>query len=88
MRWNTSTRLALDGAVETARAGDGLVTTAGVAEMHSISANHLAEVLQQLVREGIAQSVRGVGSAYRLERPAKEITLLQIVGSSMICNPI
>ncbi|MBL8692872.1 MAG: Rrf2 family transcriptional regulator [Planctomycetes bacterium] len=79
MRWNTSTRLALYAAVEMARAGDGLVTAAGVAEKHGISAHHLAKVLQQLVRAGIAQAVRGVGGGYRLARPAKEITLLQIV---------
>jgi Rrf2 family protein len=79
MKWNKSTRFALYAAIEMAAAGNGLVTIPAVADKYRISAHHLAKVMQQLQRAGIAASVRGVGGGYRLTRPAREITLLDVV---------
>lgn len=79
MKWNKSTRFALYAALEMARAGDDLVQIPSLAEQYGISAHHLSKVMQQLVRAGLARAVRGVGGGYALTRPAKEITLLDIV---------
>ncbi len=79
MKWNKSTRFALYAALEMARGGDDLVTTTAVAEKYNISANHLAKVLQQMARSGLAIAARGVGGGYRLARNPKEISLYDIV---------
>lgn len=79
MKWNKSTRLALYAALEMAEANGRLVTAAGIAAKYGISTHHLAKVLQQLVRSGLAQAVLGVGGGYRLAKPSKEITLLDVV---------
>lgn len=79
MKWNKSTRFGLYAALEMARAGDELVQIPAMAERYRISAHHLSKVMQQLVRAGLARAVRGVGGGYALARPAKEITLLDVV---------
>jgi Rrf2 family protein len=79
MKWNKSTRFALYACMEMARAEGELVTIPFIAEKYSISPNHLAKVMQQLVRFRIAEGTRGVGGGYRLVRKPKEITLLDIV---------
>ena len=79
MKWNKSTRFALYAALEMARGGDGRVTASSVAAKYEISSHHLAKVLQQMVRSGLAAAVRGVGGGYRLARSPKEITLYDIV---------
>jgi len=79
MKWNKSTRFALYACMEMARAEGELVTIPFIAEKYSISPNHLAKVMQQLVRSRIADGTRGIGGGYRLVRRAKEITLLDIV---------
>ncbi|HET6278127.1 MAG TPA: Rrf2 family transcriptional regulator [Candidatus Polarisedimenticolia bacterium] len=79
MKWNKSTRFALYAALEMARGGEGRVTASSVAAKYRISSHHLAKVLQQMVRSGLAAAVRGVGGGYRLARSPKEITLYDIV---------
>jgi len=79
MKWNKSTRFALYACMEMARADGDLVTIPSVAERYGISSNHLAKVMRQLVRSGLAEAVRGVGGGYRLLRKPKEITLLDVV---------
>ncbi|MCO5168622.1 MAG: Rrf2 family transcriptional regulator [Planctomycetes bacterium] len=79
MRWSKATRFALHAALELARAGGERVTTQQIAETYEISLNHLAKVMGQLVRAGIARGVRGVGGGYRLARDPARITLLEIV---------
>jgi len=79
VKWNESTRLALLAAVELAQAGEARVSAADVARRHGASAHHVAKVLQRLSRAGLLRAVRGVGGGYRLARPAKDITLFEIV---------
>lgn len=79
MRWTKATRFALHAALELARAEGERVTTQEIAERYDISLNHLAKVMGQLVRAGIARGVRGVGGGYRLARPADELTLRELV---------
>lgn len=79
MNWNKSTRLGLYAALEMARARDRLVTKGEIASRYHVSAHHLSKVLQQLVRSGLARAVAGVAGGYRLAKPAKSITLLDVV---------
>lgn len=79
MNWNKSTRLALYAMLEMASAGEALVTVAGTAEKYGISTHHLAKVFQQLSRAGLARAELGVRGGYRLARPAKDVTLLDVV---------
>lgn len=52
-----------------------------IAERTRVPAGYLSKVLQGLVRAGLARSQRGLGGGFRLNRPAVEITLLDVVGS-------
>jgi Rrf2 family protein len=52
---------------------------AKLAEFHGVPAAYLAKHLQALGRAGIVESTQGPRGGYRLARPAKEITLLDIV---------
>ena len=44
-----------------------------------VSEDHVAKVLQQLVRARIVQGVRGVGGGYRLAVAPRELTMLAVV---------
>jgi Rrf2 family protein len=72
-------RYALYAALEMARAGGEPVTVAQVAGPHGIPPTALAKVFQQLVRAGIAVGTRGIGGGYRLARPHRDITVLDVV---------
>ena len=74
-----STRYALYAAAEMAMAGEAPTTVAAVAERYGIPEGALAKVFQQLVRAGLAAGTRGIGGGYRLSRPAKKITVLEVM---------
>lgn len=56
-----------------------LMPTGVVAERTRVPANYLAKVLQQLASSGLVEGRRGLGGGYKLARPAKEISLLEVV---------
>jgi Rrf2 family protein len=76
---NKASRFGLYALVSMARDPGALVTAASVAEDFGISQNHVAKLLQQLVRAGLVQSVRGAGGGYQLVREASTITMLDVV---------
>ncbi len=58
---------------------DGYSLTAGrLAEFHDLPSDYLAKHLQALSRAGILTANRGVSGGYRLAKPARSITLLDI----------
>lgn len=79
MNITKSTRYALYAAAEMTLAGDEPTTVAAVAERYGIPEGALAKVFQQLVRSGLATGTRGIGGGYRLARPAKKITVLNVM---------
>lgn len=55
------------------------LTAAKLAEYHGVPAAYLAKHLQALTRAGVFEAVPGRNGGYRLARPAKDITVLEVV---------
>ncbi len=56
-----------------------VLPSARLAELHEVPPAYLAKHLQALSAAGIVESVPGPRGGYRLARPAKEITVLDVV---------
>jgi Rrf2 family protein len=61
------------------RADGELTTAATLAEAQSIPTNYLLTLLGTLKQQGIVDSRRGVDGGYRLARPAKDISVADII---------
>jgi Rrf2 family protein len=79
VRPSKTSRYALHAALEMALAGDEPVTVASVAGKLGLPQTALAKVFQQLVRSGLALGTRGLGGGYRLARPARRISVLDVL---------
>ena len=55
------------------------ISGARLAEFHGVPAPYLVKQLQKLSQAGIVDAVAGRGGGYRLSRPAKGITVLEVV---------
>jgi Rrf2 family protein len=62
-----------------AQEGGGVLPSHHAARAHGMRAPFLLKVLRPLVRVGILDSVKGPHGGYRLARPPKRITLLEVV---------
>lgn len=60
---------------------DELVSTAKLAEVTLVPMNYLAKVLQLLARADLVAGRRGVGGGYRLNRDAKDITMMDVINA-------
>jgi Rrf2 family protein len=69
--------IGLHSMVVIARAGE-LINVSNIAEQTGASRNHLAKVMQRLVKAGFVKSNRGPSGGFVLKKKAKEITVLQI----------
>lgn len=56
-----------------------LVSVAQIADVYSISRNHLMKVVQHLGQGGFLKTLRGRNGGLKLGRPASEITIGQLV---------
>lgn len=63
---------------ELAAAGGGPCKVSDLAESQHLSARFLQNLLLQLRRRGLVQSLRGAEGGYRLARPASEISLADV----------
>lgn len=59
-----------------------------IAQRMHIPKQYLSKILQRLVREGIVESVRGIKGGYRLLKPPKEISLMDIMGTIQGTVPV
>lgn len=60
---------------------DKLVSTAQLAEVTHVPMNYLAKVLQLLAKADLITGRRGVGGGYKLNRPASDISLMDVINS-------
>lgn len=77
-RVSEAVALALHSAAILAESDGRLVRTKELAEALQASENHLAKVMQRLVRADIVSSTRGPSGGFRLARETDEVTLLDI----------
>jgi Rrf2 family protein len=59
--------------------GKGYLTSENIARTANISEMFLLKALKPLVSAGVLRSLKGPGGGYQLARPAKDVTLLQVV---------
>ena len=60
--------------------GDAVVTPT-IAEMTKVPPGYLPKVLQTLRKAGLVDSKRGLGGGFTLARPAKSVTVLEVVNA-------
>ena len=65
--------------VHLAEAPERLSSISEIARTYGMSHNHLTKVVHDLRRAGFVEAVRGRGGGIRLVRPAREITLGDVV---------
>ena len=61
------------------QADEGWVMASTISEKYDIPLEYLFKILQQMIRSNILLSKKGPRGGYKLARPAKEITLLEII---------
>ncbi len=58
---------------------DGLVKASSISKEYIIPNGYLTRIMHRLVIANILDSKRGIGGGYTLGKPAKEITMLDII---------
>ena len=79
MKLQKNTRLALYSVLEFAMDPTRHVSAAEIAAKYGVSPHHLAKVLSELARDGVVESVRGVGGGYRFAGNARRLTLMDVI---------
>lgn len=59
-------------------ASSGRITVKKIANLTNFSGNHIAKILQLLVKKAYLVSGRGTHGGYNLNNPAKQINLMEI----------
>ena len=59
--------------------GENCISAGSIAQRQGISEHYLEQLLAQLNKAGFIKSVRGLYGGYRLNRPAEEITVAEIL---------
>ena len=80
MKMNTTAHYGLIAAGFMAeQGGGGWVKASVISPKYGIPLEYLVKILQQMVKAAILRSKRGPTGGFNLARPAKEITLLEII---------
>lgn len=80
MRLTTRGRYAVTALLDLAlQPAEQTITLAEIAARQSISVAYLEQLFAKLKRQGLVASVRGANGGYYLARPAKSITVLEII---------
>ncbi len=61
------------------RSPDTVALVNDIASAEDLPSSYLAKIFQSLVKEGVLCSHRGANGGFSLERPAEEITLLEVI---------
>ena len=78
LKISDAANLAFHAMVFLAANSDRLVSNHEIATALNVSENHLSKVLQRLAKDGLVKSIRGPKGGFALEKPADQITLLDI----------
>jgi Rrf2 family protein len=79
---NTRGRYAVMAMADLARQGsEAAVPLSQISERQRITVAYLEQLFQQLRRAGLVESARGRSGGYRLSRPAREITVAEIMAA-------
>jgi Rrf2 family protein len=78
LRFSEAVSLALHTIIYLSSRKERMVSTKEVAAAFQASEAHLAKVMQRLVRVGLVKSLRGPKGGFALNRPAEEISLLEV----------
>ena len=73
--------MAIHAMVRLAADPNGFLTTREIASGLNVSEAHLSKVIQRLAKYGLVKSVRGPGGGTRLDKPASQVSLLEILES-------
>lgn len=76
---NKSTKYALYSMFELCKDPQAILSATQIANLYGISEHHVAKVLQQLKRSGFINSIRGIKGGFQLSRPAKSITVVEVI---------
>ena len=80
MKMNTTAHYGLMAAGYMAKEGDeGWIMASIISAKYDIPMEYLLRIMQQMVKANVLVSKRGPRGGYKLARPAKEITLLEII---------
>ena len=79
MRLTTYTDYALRTLLHVGTYQDRLVTIQEIADLHTISKNHLTKVIHQLGLLGVIETIRGRNGGLRLARAPKDISIGAVV---------
>ena len=79
MASNSTGNCATKGATKGAAEGAAVTTAVQMAQDSGVPLPSVSKLLKQLAKAGILSSHRGAGGGYRLDRPAAEISVAQIV---------
>lgn len=78
LRISEGAAIALHAVCLLAKNPDLKITTADIARDLSVSETHLSKVMQKLVKCKLVSSVRGPGGGFKLNKPASDITMLEV----------
>lgn len=67
--------------VESELRGQGGQTVSQISAHTQVPVAYLSKVLQNLARENLIVSQRGIGGGFRLARPAGKITILEVINA-------
>lgn len=80
MRLTSKSEYALLAVIEIALSGEGIaVSSRSISEKRGIPLNFLEQILHELRKGGVITSLRGPKGGFVLARPARQITVLDIV---------
>lgn len=80
MRLTTKGRFAVTAMIDLAmRQHHGPVTLAGISQRQKISLSYLEQLFGKLRRHDLVESTRGPGGGYTLARPARELTVADVI---------
>ena len=80
MKMNAKAHYGLIAAAYITEQGDeSWVTAETISAKYSISVTFLLKIMQEMAKANVLRSKRGPRGGYKLARPAKEITLLEII---------